>query len=169
MVRSYRRPENGRRGVVAVEAAVALPLLLILMLGIWEVGRIIHVHQILVNGAREGARLAAGGYVDGTPVTKPLVENAVRDYLQAAGLPAAAVSGAQIDLVSLATPSWTDPSDAIPLDRFQVQVTIPPGPAFESLRWSFVTRLTSTNQMTAVVEWVSLMNTEVTVDNQLPL
>ena len=58
-----------RRGVVAVEAAVVLPVLIIVMFGMWEVGRLIQVNQIVTNAAREGARLAAGGYVNGTPVT----------------------------------------------------------------------------------------------------
>ena len=79
-----------RRGVVAVEAAVTLPVLIIVMFGMWEVGRLIQVNQVVNNAAREGARLAAGGYVDGTPVTVTMVQQAVRDYLSASGLPTAA-------------------------------------------------------------------------------
>ncbi|MEX0978656.1 MAG: TadE/TadG family type IV pilus assembly protein [Pirellulales bacterium] len=139
------------------------------MLGIWEVGRMIQVQQILANSAREGARLAAGGYVNSTPVTKTMVQQAVRDYLQASGLPSAAVSGAQIDLTCLVSPPWVDPSDALPLDKFQVTVKIPAGAPFDSLRWSFVTRLTSKTEMEAIVDWVSLNNVEITVDTQLPL
>src|SRR5207249_2553536 len=107
-----------RRGAVAVEAAVALPLLLTLMLGVWEVGRLIQVNQVLNNAAREAARLAAGGYVNGTPVSNSMVQQAARDYMTASGLPSAAVSGAQINLVCQASPTWTDPSDALPLDKF---------------------------------------------------
>lgn len=168
MMRSTTRPEI-RRGSVAVEAAVVLPILLIMMLGIWEVGRIIQVQQILVNSAREGARMAAGGYVNGTPVTETMVEQAVRDYLQAAGLPTPAVTGADIELICLVSPGWTNPSDALPLDKFQVKVTIPAGAPFESLRWSFVTKITSKSDMQAVVDWVSLNNEAIVVDTQLPL
>jgi Flp pilus assembly protein TadG len=168
MMRSAFRPAQ-RRGVVAVEAAIVLPLLLIMMLGLWEVGRIIQVQQILVNSAREGARMAAGGYVDSTPVTETMVHQAVRDYLQAAGLPAAAVSGAQVELDCLESPAWTDPADALPLDKFQVTVRLPAGAAFESTRWSFVAKITPTSQMEAVVDWVSLNNEKITVDTQLPL
>ena len=60
LMRRVNRFKN-RRGAVAVEAAMTLPLLLTLMLGVWEVGRMIQVQQILVNAAREGARLAGGG------------------------------------------------------------------------------------------------------------
>ena len=81
------RKSGPRRGVVAVEAAVTLPFMLVMMFGVWEVGRLIHVNQIMVDSAREGARLAAGAYVNGSPVTEPMVVQAVRDYMRAGGLP----------------------------------------------------------------------------------
>jgi Flp pilus assembly protein TadG len=157
-----------RRAVVAVEAAFVLPVLLVLMLGVWEVGRLIQVNQIVVNSAREGARLAAGGYVNGTPVTVSMVQQAVKDYLTAAGLPAAAVSGVQVNLVCQASPSWTDPSAALPLDKFQVNVVIPAGAAFNSLRWT-PAKLTSTTQMSVTVNWQSLNNSKIVVSATLPL
>ena len=83
-----------RSGAVAVEAAIVLPLVLVLLFGIWEVGRFVLVGQMLNTAAREGARLAAGGYTNGTPVTAGMVQQAVQDYLTAAGFPAAAVNGA---------------------------------------------------------------------------
>lgn len=157
-----------RRGAVAVEAAVVLPLLIIMMLGVWEVGRLVQVNQMVINAAREGARLAAGGYVNGTAVTSAMVTTAVKDYLASAGLPAAASSGAQVTLNCQASPSWSNPSSAAPLDNFQVTVTIPAGAAFDSLRWSMLNRITSANQMSATVAWRSLNNTEIVVDTQLP-
>jgi Flp pilus assembly protein TadG len=153
---------------VAVEAAVALPLLLTLMLGVWEVGRMIQVNQILVNAAREGARLAGGGYVNGTPVTASMVQQAVRDYMTASGLPSAAVSGAQVNVVCQASPSWTDPSAALPLDKFQVNVVIPSGTAFNSLRWNLLNRVTSITQMSVTVNWESLNNSKIVVSTTLP-
>jgi Flp pilus assembly protein TadG len=49
-----------RRGVAAVETAVVLTFILVpLMIGIWEMGRLVQVQQIVANSAREGARLAA--------------------------------------------------------------------------------------------------------------
>jgi Flp pilus assembly protein TadG len=162
------RKPSVRRGVVAVEAAVVLPLLIVLMFGVWEVGRLVQVNQIVINGAREGARLAAGGYINGTPVTSAMVTQAVRDYLTSAGLPTAAVSGAQVSLSCQASPSWSDPSSAQPLDSFQVTVTIPAGAAFNSLRWSLLAPITSATQMSTTVAWRSLNNTEIVVDTQLP-
>jgi Flp pilus assembly protein TadG len=159
---------NERRGAVAVEAAVAMTVLVILMLGLWEVGRLVHVNQVLVNSAREGARLAAGGYVDGTPVTQAMVKQAVRDYLQAAGFPTAAVNGAQITLICNASPLWVDPSSAKPLDKFAVQVTIPSGSPLNSLRWSMLSILSASQPMTVTVNWQSLTDSVITVPTNLP-
>ena len=151
-----------------MEAAITLPLLLTLMLGVWEVGRMVQVDQTLVNAAREGARLAAGGYVNNTPVTSVMVQQAVRDYMTSAGLPAAAVNGATIDLVCQASPSWTDPSNALPQDRFQINLVIPQGPAFDSLRWNLLNRVTSIKQMSVKVSWMSLNSSKIVVSTQLP-
>jgi Flp pilus assembly protein TadG len=159
-----------RRGVVAVEAAVIMPLLLIMMFGVWEVGRIIQVKQMMVNSAREGARLAAGGYtVNSQPVTNAMVQQAVKDYLRGAGLPATCYNNAQVTLTCLASPAWVNPSDAHPMDKFRLNVRIPAGAAFESTRWSFLPKLTSATQMDASVDWVSLNNTKISIDTALPL
>ena len=50
--------QRERKGAVLVEAAVVLPILLLLVLGIIEFGRGMMVVQLLTNGAREGARRA---------------------------------------------------------------------------------------------------------------
>ena len=157
-----------RRGVVAVEAAIVLPVLIIVMFGTWEVGRLIQVNQIVTNAAREGARLAAGGYVNGTPITSTMVQQAVRDYMTAAGLPTAASTGATVALTCNASPTWINPSDALPLDRFQVQVSIPAGTAFNSMAWSLATRFTGVSTMSVTVNWMSLNDLKISVDAQLP-
>ena len=161
-------PRKCRRGAAVVESAFVLPILLILMLGIWEVGRMVQVSQILDNAAREGARVAAGGYVNGTQVTYSTVKTAVQNYLTAAGLPSAAATGAQVTLTCLASPNWTDPYQALPLDAFKVTVTIPSGAAFDSLRWNLLNKITSLSQLSATVYWQSADNSQVTVSTTLP-
>jgi Flp pilus assembly protein TadG len=166
--RARSRPAKRRRGSVIVEAAFVLPIILSLMLGVWEVGRMIQVSQIMENAAREGARVAAGGYVNGTAVTVSTVQTAVQNYLSAAGLPSAAATGAQVSVNCLATLSWTDPYLAQPLDPFKVTVTIPAGAPFDSLRWNLLNKITSANQLSASVYWQSANNSQVTVSTTLP-
>jgi Flp pilus assembly protein TadG len=153
---------------VAVEAAAVLPVLLVFLLGIWQVGRIIQVNQILYNAVREGARLAAGGYSAGNQVTASMVQTAVLNYMTAAGLPTTAVSNAQVTLTCLASPSWTDPYNANPLDKFQVSVTIPSGAAFNSLQITTLANIGGLSSITATVTWESLNDSQVTVSTTLP-
>jgi len=145
-----------------------MPVMLILLLGVWEVGRMVEISQILDNAAREGARVAAGGYINSVPVTASTVTTEVTNYLTAAGLPATAVSGAQVTLTCLATPTWTDPYEALPLDAYTVTVTIPAGAPFNSLRWNLLNRITSVTQLSATVYWQSANNSQVTVSTTLP-
>ena len=163
-----KRRRTIRRGAAAVEAAICLPVLLTLMFGVWEVGRLAQVQQILSNAVHDGARIASQGTLNGTPVTVAMVQQAVRDYMTSAGLPSAAVSGAQIQLINKSSHSWTDPTDAQPLDPFQLTVTVPAGTAFNSLRWILLPSVTGANQISATTNWLSMTDSEVTVNTQLP-
>lgn len=145
-----------------------MPILLILMLGMWEVGRMVQVEQILVNAAREGARVASQGTLNNQPVTVSVVAQNVRDYLTAAGLPSAAATGANVQVVNQSANSWTDPVNAQPLDKFQVVVQVPPGTAYNALRWGLVSTITGMNQISASCNWVSLNDSQITVNTQLP-
>lgn len=153
---------------MAVEAAIILPILVALMMGVWEVGRLIQVSMTLNSAAREGARLAAGGTNNGVTMTVGMVQEAVRNHLAAAGFPTAAVSGAVIEVTNLSTNPWTDPGDGKPLDPFTVTVTIPAGAAFDSLHWVACT-ITGLTQMSAQVKWLCANDSEVVVSSSLPL
>jgi Flp pilus assembly protein TadG len=156
-----------RRGTVAVEAAFVLPVLLTVMIGVWEVGRLVEVSTLLNSAARQGCRMAAGGVNNGTPVTVTMVQQEIQTYLTAAGLPSTAVSGAQIQLVNLSNHSWSDPCDATPLDPFLVTIVIPSGAPFNSLRWTLLS-LTGVNQIKGQSQWVSANDSSVVVNTQLP-
>lgn len=168
MVRISRHSRK-RRGAVAVEAAIILPLLVGVMFGIWEVGRMVQIQQIMTNAAREGARLASGGYVNGDPVTAAEAKQAVCDYLTGAGFPSTAVSGAVVTLTNQSSHSWNDPSDAQPLDAFQISLTIPSGAPFDSLRLSSFNLITSTNSLSVTVNWRSMKDSLIVVSSSLPL
>jgi Flp pilus assembly protein TadG len=88
-----RTRNPGRRpAVAALEAALVLPLLFILLFGVWEVSRMIQVAQAVSNAAREGARQASAGQPAsnvGVPAGKNnyAVQTYVARYLMNAGLP----------------------------------------------------------------------------------
>ena len=57
-VRSRRKGRSrlGEAGQALVEVAIALPILLALLVGIFEFARAYNVQQVITNAAREGAR-----------------------------------------------------------------------------------------------------------------
>jgi len=61
-----------------VELALVLPLLLLILVGIFEFARAYSIKQSLVNGAREGARIA----VVQSPINPDSVESVIRYYLR---------------------------------------------------------------------------------------
>jgi Flp pilus assembly protein TadG len=162
-----RHCASGRRGAVAVEAAVCLPVVVLLMMGMWQVGRIAQMSRIVGDAAREGARVAAGGVNNGTPVTVANVQTAVQNYLQASGFPSAAYTGATITVTNLSADTWTDPGNAQPLDQFSVTVTIPSGTAFNSLQLVGA-NLCGVTQLQESVDWLSANDTQLTVSTTLP-
>lgn len=72
---------NSERGAALIEAAITIPMLLLVAVGIFEFGRAYQTWQILTNAAREGARMA----VLEAP-TNGNVETRVREYMQAGQL-----------------------------------------------------------------------------------
>ncbi len=58
-VRSVGRALGSSRGQALVEAAMVMPLLLLLLVGIMEFGRAWSIHQVVTDAARQGARKAA--------------------------------------------------------------------------------------------------------------
>ena len=79
--RSRPRDGFGERGQSLVEFAIALPVLLAVVIGIFEFGMAWNQRQVITNAAREGARVAVLGNKTGTDV-----ENAVTNYLTNANL-----------------------------------------------------------------------------------
>ncbi len=68
-------------GQSLLELALALPILLAIVVGIFEFGRAWNVRQVMTNSAREGARLAV---IPGTPPDS--VEQTIESRLRDAGL-----------------------------------------------------------------------------------
>ncbi|HVB34690.1 MAG TPA: TadE/TadG family type IV pilus assembly protein [Patescibacteria group bacterium] len=57
MKRARRRSRAGQRGAEFVEFALVLPLILLLLLGIFDFGSFFALRQKMTNAAREGARI----------------------------------------------------------------------------------------------------------------
>ena len=86
-----RRWRN-ERGMALVEAAMVMPILLLISVGIFEFGRAYQTWQVLTNAAREGARtstLATGASTS--------VESRVRQYMQDGQLSGFATAGVTVD------------------------------------------------------------------------
>ena len=65
-----RRQMLRERGAAAVELALVLPLLLLIVGGIVDFGRFFYTQNIVVNAAREGARSRALGYTMAASTTR---------------------------------------------------------------------------------------------------
>ena len=89
--------QNRAPRVAAVEMAIAMPVLLYVVLGVWEVGRILDVQVMLDNAAGTGARQAATG-----TFTNAQVVAAVTNYLKCAGLNTANVTVTVSDVTTRA-------------------------------------------------------------------
>jgi Flp pilus assembly protein TadG len=76
------RKWRSEQGAALLEAAMTIPLLLLVAIGTLEFGRAYQTWQVLTNAAREGARMAV------LPnQTQSDVEQRVRNYMQAGQLP----------------------------------------------------------------------------------
>ena len=75
-----RRPA-GRRGAVILEFALILPVFLFLTVGLMEFARAYEIWQVVVNSAREGARIVA--LPPGSQSSEEIVRNRIDDYLLA--------------------------------------------------------------------------------------
>jgi len=132
-----------RRGVAAVEMALLAPLILYLLLGLWEVGRMIEINQLLSNAAREGGRQASTGLNDSTAV-----QTVVTNYLKNAKLPTGNVTVTVTNQTSGA-----DPTAATQLDQMEVKVSIP----FADVQWIALSLISSPGTtLTGKATWSSL-------------
>lgn len=145
-----------RGGSAAVEFAVLITLLVPLLLGLWEVGRLVQVQQFLTNAAREGGRQASTGAKDLSAVKQDVV-----NYLAHNGIPA---SVGDVTVENITSPG-TDPKNASQLDRYRVTVKIP----FNSVRWILLNQITSIAELSAVVDWYSMRDIPIEINNTIPL
>lgn len=153
---SDRRPSTPRTAVAAVEFAVVLPFLILLMFGIWEVGRLVHVQQIVSNAAREGGRAASAGSYNYTQVRSRAI-----NYLTNAGL--TNVTGVQVLVKNVTTGAGDtyNTSTAAQLDRVEVTVKMP----FNNVKWLLAPQqITNKTEIVGRSQWMSNVNVPIVVD-----
>lgn len=166
-----KRQPPRRLGIAAVEFAFVMPLLFTLMIGTWEAGRVIQMQQILVNAAREGARLAAQGQtinVTGaytqikTTTGTPNIQQTVLNYLAGAGVNNTSGVTVKFQFVDGNT-SKTDPFEGAKNQRFKVEVTLP----YENVRLTNL-NLLNFNNLIARVDWVCMADDPFTINTTIP-
>ena len=119
MVMHMTRFKTNERGAALLEAAITVPIILLISVGIFEFGRAYQTWQVLTNAAREGARLAV---ISGT--TDDAVRQRVNAYLTGGGL--SALSTAQIGVTRNVALTGADTGSRIQLDYpFQFMVLNP--------------------------------------------
>jgi hypothetical protein len=160
----------------------------LLLAGVWEVGRIAEVSNVMWNAAREAGRDASMGQDNLQTVASKLVT-----YLQGAE-PTAFGQGHSTSLVSpvvslpanttgytcwdntanqelftvtftdVTKPSVTDPTGMQKLDLFQIGIQVP----YTSISWSPLARITSLSRINVAVYWASMHDTPFQVTPDLP-
>jgi Flp pilus assembly protein TadG len=192
MMRRFNR-RTARRGVAAIElACVMLFFVIPVILGIWEVGRLVQIQQIVSNSAREGARISAQGYTldtSGNAVqiktsTGPInIQTTVYNYLYAAGLTTLQPSDVTVTFgfntprttnyipLSIDPPGTNWPIGSIPTDPcygdkgeiFTISVSIP----WSKVQWINMGIVNPTT-VSFTVTWQMLLDDQFTVNDQLP-
>ena len=116
---------------MAVETALILPFLMMVILGIIECGQVMTSQEVITNASREGARLGSlGGSTIGTSTSTGVneVNYRVRSSLDAGGISSSAATITVTDL----TGSVSDLTSANVGDEIQVSVSVP----FSKIAWS---------------------------------
>ena len=182
------RGRRRRRGAAAVEFALCLPLMMMLLTGLWEIGRIIQVQIVMTNSARESARDASLAQANLLTVA-----NSAQVYLQGAA-PTAFGSGHTTSMIApvvtlpanttgytcwdstsnrelftitftdLTNTTVTDPTLMSQLDLFQIGIQAP----YNSISWSSIIPIPGATRINATVTWASLQDSPFQIAPSLP-
>ena len=177
-----------RRGVAALEFAVCFPVLLFILIGLWEVGRVTEVTQVMWNSAREAARDSSLGQNNLLTVANNLLT-----YLQSAeptAFGAGHTTTMKAPVVTLPANTtgymcWdttanrelftmtfadktntavTDPTAMSQLDRYEIGVQVP----YASVGWIPVAQITGTTRLYVAVDWASMVDSPFAIAPYLP-
>jgi Flp pilus assembly protein TadG len=134
-----------------------LPFLVALLAGVWEVGRMVEIQQILKNAAREAGRQASTAQLSTSQV-----QQVALNYLTLAKVNN---TGANVTVTNLTSGARSDPTAANQMDHYQIQVTLP----FDNVRWILLNQITSIHTLTASADWYSVRDNPVSVSTNIPI
>jgi Flp pilus assembly protein TadG len=179
---------NHRQGVAAVEFAFCAPIIVLLLLGLWEVGRIAQVSNVMHHGAREAARDASLGQDNLQAVASNLAA-----YLQGA-LPTGFGQGHSITLqnpsislpantvgytcwdntanrelftltfTDITNPNVTDPTAMQKLDHYQIGIQVP----YSTVGWTSYAQISGINRISITADWASMRDDPFLITPMLP-
>ena len=188
VMRSSTLAKGHRDGVATVEFALCLPLLVLILFGLWEVGRFTEVQQVLWNAAREGARDASLGqdnlqtvaanvltYLQGAEQTAFGKGHSTSMIAPVVSLPANTTGYTcwdntanhelfTITFTDLTTSSVTDPTAMTQLDLYQIGLQVP----FASIKLSSFLPIAGMSRLSVTVAWTSLIDTPFQIAPDLP-
>jgi hypothetical protein len=183
-LRAYVR----RRGIAAVEFAVCSPVMVALLCGLWEVGRITEVQQVMWNSAREAARDAslgqdnlltvannllaylqsaeptAFGQGHSTTMKSPVVTLPANTYGYTCWDTTANKELFTISFADLTTTTVTDPTGMAQLDRYEIGVQVP----YASIGWLPVATITGRTRLYVAVDWAAMVDSPFSIAPYLP-
>lgn len=98
----------GEKGTALLEAAVTMPLLLLVSVGIFEFGRAYQTWQVLTNAAREAARVAVLPYPQaGGPSAR------AQEYMQSGQLPNYASASVSVTATTISVNGVSQPASQV--------------------------------------------------------
>jgi Flp pilus assembly protein TadG len=150
-----------RRGVAVVELAFLLPVLLTLLVGMWDLGQLVRGLQVLSIAARDAGRTAASGTKTATQIG-----NAVTLMVSQNGVPASDV----VFTYANATNPGVDPTAATQGDILNITIAIP----FTSLKLASGTSMGQfikwrhSGNVSFQSQWASMRDLPVVIDTTIP-
>jgi len=180
--------KHQRRGVAAVEFAICLPLIVLLLLGLWEVGRIVQISNVIRNGAREAARDASlaqdnlqtvasnlASYLQGALPTTFVPTHTITLESPVISLPANTTGYTCWDntinkelftltFTDITNPSATDPTTMQKLDHYEIGIQVP----YATIGWSGLAQITSVSRICITVDWACMRDAPFQINQSLP-
>jgi hypothetical protein len=171
-----------------MEFACCLPLMSLILTGLWQVGCITQTQQVMWNSSREAARDCSLGQDNLLTVATNL-----QNYLQGAA-PSIFIAGHSTSMISpvitlpannygytcwdntanrelytfmftdLTNTSVTDPTNMSQLDLYQITVTVP----YSTVAWTTITPVPGISRLYASVTWASMVDSPFSITPSLP-